>query len=406
MNTVQRILKWALIAAIVVILGATLGWYAFVHRSIDTTNAQDAARGLGIAPSFGSPQGSTFTNTIGGTPQAAVITSAGARAPRLWQISRTQVAGLGFVGTSTSVYFVERASGNVLRADPSVSAIARITNTTLPKIYEAQFTGETVYLKSIDGAENVTTYAGTIKAATSTGEVGTIEGVYLPQNIIGLALRKAQLFFLLKAPNGGSVGITADTKGQNQKRIFSSALSQWRVYGTKDGALYLAQNAADDVAGYSFSVGTDGSLSSLISGVPGLVILPRASSTALLWSSSQSNTLTLFGRTAANAGAVRLPVRTIAEKCVWAPGQSLIAYCAAPRSVSSNSFLINWYSGALHTSDSWWRVDVSAGTAEQFFSPDASIVIDVADPIIDTNGTYIAFRNAIDNTPWMLRIAD
>lgn len=407
MRAAAHILQFILAGVIVVILGATAGWYFFVHRAIQTTRSHDASRGLGIAPSFGSPQGSTFANAASGSGGAAIESGGtGATAPRLWALSKSPSAGIGFDATSTRLLFVERATGNVLRADPSVTALVRLTNTLLPKIYDAQFAGQTVLLRSVDATGALTTYAGSIKAATSTGEVGTIDGVYLPQNIIALAPRaKQQLFFLISAPNGGSVGVTSDLKGGAQKRVFVSALSGWRLWGTDD-ALYIAQKAADDVAGYSFKLGADGSLAPLISGVPGLVIMPRASSTALLWSSSQGGALTLFGRSSATAAPVRLPVKTVAEKCVWAPGAALIAYCAAPRSLSTTAFLTNWYSGTLHTSDSWWKVDVSAGTAEQFYSPDAAVTIDVADPKIDASGSYIAFKNAIDGTPWMLRIAE
>ena len=58
MRTALHITQFVLAALVVVILGATLGWYVFVHRQIQTTASQDAARGAGIAPSFGSPQGS------------------------------------------------------------------------------------------------------------------------------------------------------------------------------------------------------------------------------------------------------------------------------------------------------------------------------------------------------------
>lgn len=412
MKNAAHIIQFILAGVLVVILGGTLGWYVFIHRAIDTTKSQDAARGLGLAPSFGAAQGSTFANSAdvasGETEPAPTGSgSSGKRAPRLWHIAKSPAAGTSFVGTSTSLYIVERATGNILRADPITSALDRITNTLQPKIYEAPFVSGNVFLRSLDGTGNITTFAASIQAATSTGEVGTLAGVYLPQNIIGLAPRpKQQLFFLLETPQGGSVGITSDLKGGNQKRIFSSALSNWRLYGMGDGTLYLAQKASDDTLGYSFSLGADGSLAPLVGGIPGLVILPRASSAALLWSSSQNGVLALYGRSASNAEPVRMPVKTVAEKCVWAPGKDLVAYCAAPRTSASRAFLANWYSGILHTSDSWWRVDVSAGTAEQFFSTDASVTLDVADPTIDESGAYLAFTNAIDGTAWMLRIAE
>jgi hypothetical protein len=121
---------------------------------------------------------------------------------------------------------------------------------------------------------------------------------------------------------------------------------------------------------------------------------------------------------------VSLPIKTISEKCVWAPsnapqsgapgghsvaqnviaGKELVAYCAVPVSPVSGTYLRDWYRGAVHSEDSWWKVDVSAGTVERIFSPDANLSLDVENPSIDGNGSYIAFMNAADKSLWMLRI--
>ena len=82
----------------------------------------------------------------------------------------------------------------------------------------------------------------------------------------------------------------------------------------------------------------------------------------------------------------------------------LVAYCAVPQFVTSNAFLNDWYRGAIHTSDSWWRVDVSADTVELIFAPETDTPIDVESPIMDDRGEHIAFINAIDKTLWLLRI--
>ena len=64
-----------------------------------------------------------------------------------------------------------------------------------------------------------------------------------------------------------------------------------------------------------------------------------------------------------------------------------------------------WYRGALHTSDAWWKIDVSAGTAQTLYTPDSGTSFDAEHPVIDESGGYIAFTNAADKSLWMLRIA-
>ena len=406
MRTALHITQFVLAALVVVILGATLGWYVFVHRQIQTTASQDAARGAGVAPSFGSPQGSAFANSSGQGDMGGNPVSGTSSAPRLWQVSKTPVAGFGFDATSTgAILFAERAGGNVLLADPRVASVERLTNTLFPKTYEALFVGEHALLRSIDG-NTLTTYAGTIVASTSTGQIGSLSGVYLPKAILAIAPQNATtLAYLLENPQGGVMGVTSDLAGKGQKQFFSSALSEWRLIGFGDGTLYLVQKAADGVPGFSFMLQKNGALSPLIANVAGLTIAPRASSTALLWSSTSGSAVVLYARTAASSSAETLPIKTIAEKCAWAPGQGLIAYCAVPRALNTASFLNDWYAGALHTTDAIWKVDVSAGTAEQFFATDSTLSLDIENPQIDPSGQFIVFQNAADKTLWSLRIA-
>ncbi len=114
--------------------------------------------------------------------------------------------------------------------------------------------------------------------------------------------------------------------------------------------------------------------------------------------------MSLYAQVDAKASATLLSVHTIADKCVWAPGKELIAYCAVPQSAPSGNFLDNWYKGTTHTVDSWWRIDASGGSAQLVYSPDPSLLLDVEKPTIDGGGNYLAFRNARDGSFWVLRL--
>ena len=98
-----------------------------------------------------------------------------------------------------------------------------------------------------------------------------------------------------------------------------------------------------------------------------------------------------------------LSIHTSADKCVWNTGVTETAYCAVPRDAPGSSYLQDRYQGTLHTSDTWYKVDVAAGTAEEFFVPDMQL--DVTNPTIDGRGLYLAFTNGLDHSLWMLRIA-
>ena len=404
----SAMLRNSLLVALVVILGGFAGWYMFVQKQIKTTGIADTARGFGTTAGFGAPTGSSNENLPGTTFTTSTTSiqdrAAGKPAPRLWHVTGAPVAGALFAGTTTKLFFAERATGNILSADPTVQGIERLTNTLFPKIYEALFTGNGgVLLRTVADDGTITTFAGMI-GTSSPGTPAALKGVYLPQNIVSLSAKAAtsSIFALIEDPRGGTIGVTTDWKGQKQTQVLVSALSNWRTFYLDDGSIYLTQKAADNVPGYAFRL-SGKSLTPLMGGVAGLVILPRSKSSALLYSTSHGGGVTLFAKASASSSPVKLPIKTLAEKCVWVPGASLVAYCAVPEATLPGDFEGQWYRGLIHTSDTWWRVDVTSGTAQEIFSPENGS-FDVQNPVMDSSGQYIAFTDASNQSLWLLRI--
>lgn len=407
------LLRYIVAAIIVVVLGGLGGWYMFINKQIGSTEAQDTARGYGEAETFGGGIGSTINNLVGDVIGGILSNDKeanAASAPKLWQITRTPVAGHGFASSSPRLYFAERASGNVLVADPAATHVERLTNTLIPKVLEAYFaTDGSVVLRSLGDDGEIESYAARIATSTSPAAGDTpnkLEGTYLPENIVSMGVRSMpnELFFVMQE-NDGSIGIVSNWLGGSQKRVLVSALSDWQTIFLQDGSKYLVQKASDDVAGYAFKVGRNGSLEERVIGdLPGLIILPRQNSSAMLFSTASAGQIALFARVNSQTSDVRLAIRTLAEKCVWAPDTRLIAYCAVPQTAPSGTILRDRYDGSAHTADAWWRVDVSANTAEQIYTPEISVALDVENPQINSAGTHIAFMNGADKTLWMLTL--
>lgn len=408
MKTSTHIIQFLVAAVIVVLLGGLAGWYYFVQRQIADTAASDAARG-GEALSFGGGRGSTYENASGvpgeSTPGASA--APGKPAPRLWHVTKTPVAGAGFAASSTSLYFAEVSSGNILEADTAISAVTRLTNTLMPKVYEAHFAPDGAVVMRFDADATVQTYSATLASTTqaidSTSTPQTLKGQYLPQSIASLAVGPAHtLFYVLPESSGGFAVVRSDWKGASQKKLFSSALSGWDLYPLSDGGLVISQKPSDSVTGYAYTVSATGALSPFTGNLPALSVLPREGG-ARLFSTAESAP-ELFAKVSADASSVRLPIQTSADKCVWARGPDLIAYCGVPRTATGSGFLAERAKGAAHSSDSWYKVDVSSGTAEQLYAPDPSLDLDVESPSVDDTNSYIAFTNAADKSLWMLRI--
>lgn len=431
------IASYAALGLLVVIAGAFAGWYLYLHGKTNATKQADSARGFNSAvPSFTDTRGSTAANsgfsesttiegggsiTGDGSGVLAGTTSTSAPSisyatPRFWHADKSPVSGFGFVNTPSGLhlYYAEQATGYVFSADPRTGAIARLTNTLRPKIQEAAFSAAGAVLeRSIGDDGSIVTFSGTVATTSQSGAPVALTGKTLDANIEMLSANPALgNIFWLRSGTSGTTGTLAQWDGSKPKTVFTSSLGGWRPLLLSDGQLIVTQAAADDTPGYSFQVNKDGSLSELAS-AQGLTALPRSLSTAILYGSSQGGALALFSKASAQATPVQLGIKTVADKCAWAPPAfgatadkpgSLTAYCAVPLSVPGN-FLTSWYQGTLHTADAWWVVDAGAGSTRLLYAPQSEgNSVDVLDPVVDPTGTFIAFLDGADHSLWLLRI--
>jgi len=419
MRTLRLVLLYLLAAVIVIILGGFVGWYFFLHVPQTKEAVVDAARGLSSSPiSFtgGSTQKNINAVIAGGEIGAGAdaIPDASSSRSRLWQVDKTPVAGMGFVknATTSALEYVERANGYVFAADAPQRSTIRLTETLLPKIYEALLASDgSIIERSVDDTGSITTFIGALSATTSTSTTAAqnvLRGAYITKDIRQIAINPTtkSLFYLAANGAGGIDAFTAQGNGSKPKKVFSSTLAHWTPLWLSDGRLIITESPADDLPGYSYSVGNDGAMTLLLGNVPGLTFLPRTSSKAILYGASSNATLALFAQGGASSTPASLGLQTVADKCVWLEGKSLIAYCAVPTTPPSGRFLDLWYRGAVHTSDDWWKIDVQNGVTTQMYSPKKTdgADIDVEHPIIDPTGNYIAFINASDKSLWMLNI--
>lgn len=407
----KNILKYAAVVIAAFLLAGLAAWYFFLEKQGKAITSSDSARGLGSdSPSFSGRIGSTYSNIISGVTSgeeaAGAASSTGKIPAQLWQVAKAPVAGMGFVenASTTKLYFAERSTGYILSADPKTGAVERITNKLFPRTYEAVFgANNSVVLRSADENGNITSFAGSY-ASTSA-----LMGNYLGRNIRAIVPdpKARGLLYMVKNDSGEGIAVRSTWSGGKPKIIFTSHLSGWKPISLENGRTFFTLMPADNVPGFAYELESDGTLAPQVQDVPGLTFLPDASSAAILYGESSGGSLTLFARAQDGAAPFFLPIRTVADKCVWASSnKNPVAYCAVPQFIASYTFLNDWYRGAIHTKDSWWRVNAGDGTVEQMFSPsEKDSSLDVENPAISGNGEYIAFINAGDKTLWLLRIS-
>ena len=405
---------WYIVIGISILLFASLGgWYFFLQQRTGNTENVSAGRGFGSnVPTFGGTIGSTLTSVIEGlsATDQTETDAENIRQPRILQISPTPTAGFTFISTAatSTLRFAERSTGYLFEIMREEGTPRRLTNVLIPQMYEAYFASENdLAAFAVEESGDVFAFAGTLGAPTTTSEFLPFSRIPLGKDIRTLAFLGDELFTLVESEQG-SLLVKSNVDGTDPESIFLSGIVGWRLLALPEDRIILAENPATNVPSSAYTVDMDdGSLSPLVRRVAGLTILPHPENGALI-AGSDNGTLSLAVRADADAPFVTLPIRTIADKCVWAPRvatSSPIAYCAVPTSIDSTHFLDDWYKGIVHTSDDWWRINAATGEAQIFISPETGgFTLDVEHPIVDDEGEYIVFRNARDKSLWRLRI--
>ena len=444
----DKLFKYIGIAAIGLLLVGLLGWALFIRKETASLESADSARGFSVGiPSFLGSKGSNAANTdpdtaktTGGAPQGEGAPGEGKRsafltflgfgeknpervvgeqnekqdfemvgereknkAPRLVRISAAPVAGAAFItGTSTRVRYVERATGYVFEAEALTGTSVRITNTLVPKVYEAHIGGDGLIIQRTVRDGLVETLAGKISTTTENG-FAQLRSVNLGAQVSTVLIKptSSSVLMTMSTPAGTEI-VRTTWNGEAGKSIVTVPAGSFVLHAPADDRLILVERAASGLPGSAYRVTT--ALAPILRNLPGLTVLPHANG-SLLYGIDTGTSLRMFIQTSSSTPS-SLPIATTAEKCVWAQGGGQTAYCAVPQSDPGPQFLDRWYRGLTHTADSWYTVKAGAASADVLFAIDSSSAIDVERPVIDSTNSYLAFINARDKSLWILRIAE
>ncbi len=421
---IQRIAQWVGVGILVATIGGLLGWYVFISgasRSLDTANT---GRGFSEpTPTFSAQGGSMRQNfvTFFDTTLRTIITGQTASstqettavAPQLWLVSSVPSTGPAVftktIGTSSveMLHFVERPSGNVFEVPLSGGTPTRVTNTLIPRVYEAVWLdNDSLVIRHADeGGLTVRSLLGNIVSASSSDDLYAIAGAYLDADVHAVASnpthKEPSLLYLLSGKKG-TFAIQSTSNAKEPKRVWSSALSDWRMSWLTGDAVLLWQKAAEGIVGSAYTLSLkSGETRLLVGNKNGLSIAKHPTEDSFVYSTSVNGKTTLYAHT---AGVTReLPIVTFGEKCVWPQKDDSVVYCAVPRVFPRISLPDAWYRGEVSLSDRWFAVNPREGIATLMVDP-ADTSLDVLDPVINASSTHIFFSDSKSGTLWVLRI--
>lgn len=357
---------------------------------------------------YNAPEGDAFGNNTDD-----VFNDFRAPSANLFRISNTPVAGMTVLKKdgATVVRHVDRATGHIYDTNLTTLARTKISNQTLPKIYEAYFKsdGNAVLLRSLkdnsDTVENLLlALTPPSSSTTSSNSLYTTTSVALRGDIGDIAVGAGNiLVYSLK--DAASV-ISSTFSGTNTKTLFTSPFTDWRLTTTENNAIaYTKASASAPGIAYTLNL-SNGALTKILGPLDGLVVTPDASGKRLLYSYVENDKTRLFAQNLTSGAQTEILPASLAEKCIWSVKQTGTIFCGSPIHEIGPGEPDDWYMGLTHFSDRIFLFDVDNYTAQSLVEPRIAlgISLDLIEPKLSPDEDYLVFINKTDLSLWALKL--
>ncbi len=431
-----QILSAILLIAIIVLL-----YFAFIRKAPVPTTSSGAS-----GPTFGGSGSSGFTSNtpakkvVGGassTPSESVI-------PRLRHLTDVPTSGdiiltkqadvikdrVKVKETEYFVRYIDRATGHIFDIKTDSPAALEISNTTIPKIYEAVFApdGNSLIARLLSEAnpDQILTYHIALKdkklsaSATSSkqtvNDIGIlskaglkdVSGTYLPPDIKEFSLSPSGAKALtLSYTSSGSKLVSSGPNGAGAKTVLTHPLREWLISLISDSQAIVTTKPSGIANGYSYLLNlSTGSLKKIMGEIAGLTVLPNKDGNTYLGAGAPGGVIRTFVYFAKEDKRTILPFATFPEKCVWS-SVKFIAYCAVPEAIPESTYPDAWYQGRVSFTDSLWKINVSTGETNLIsdLPKESGQKIDAVNLELAGDDSYLTFTNKIDLTLWGLKLS-
>ncbi|MEK7176991.1 MAG: hypothetical protein AAB719_01715 [Patescibacteria group bacterium] len=401
----------------ILLLAVLVGGYLFL-KSSGTPFSETVS---GLLP-FGSgddlPSSTTETENPSETTEEPVSNEEDSSEKTFFQLSDVPVAGavvLNKNSSTTVARYVDRATGHIYEIDLLTLKKTKITNQTLPKIYEAYFRtdGKAVLVRFLkddtDLVENLSFALSLPKpTATSSPETDmlyTVVSTPIRGDIGSVTVGSGDnLIYSLE----DSLSIVSSAfNGSGLKTLFSSPFTNWRLM-TSGNSLVVHTKASFSVPGYAYSLNTSsGAFTKILGPFNALTALSNTQGSRVLYSYAVNNETLSFVKNIPADDINELSATTLADKCVWSTKNTALVFCGVPSNKIGINEPDNWYKGVSVFYDRVWSFDTDTGVAQVLLElPTELGSIDVIEPKLSPNEDYLIFINKIDLTLWALRLEE
>lgn len=431
----KKILGWLIFVLVAVFIGFVI-WLFFFKTEPEQSSFSPGGRVADFFPvdntnnlgRVGDERNQNNTSNVGRNfiprlRQLSSVPTAGSVAfERVKGSSESFVTDTGVEETSDSSLtvfrYIERATGHLYETAENTLTQTRLSNTTIPKVYEAKFApgGEHVILRLLNEDTEVLDVLSAKVTSKSTTSPDTfrivadgysLEGTFLSPNTVSSDITKDGLSYVVPTNNGGSNLIISSFADLAKKLVFESPLKGWIVQRVNNNHLTITPKADSRVEGYSYLINTDsGSSNKVIGGISGLTTLMSSDEKWVIYSLSRGNELDLFSLNIASGEVKNIGLKTLPEKCVFSRNSSNVLFCGAPTQTIRASYPESWYQGLVSFDDNLWMIDLENGEYTQILGDreDVNQSFDITNLVISPKDEFVLFINKKDLTLWSLDV--
>lgn len=395
-----------IIPIIIILILLGLGFLAY-FLFFKTPN--EAGRpNLPISNNNNIPSGNNSENQGSNTNEGG---NTGAFKPVLRLVYETPVSGGVTYNKNGKNYtrFIERGKGNVYETEAENIRPQRLTNNTIPQIYNAFWTknGENVIGQYLRDQKDVQTFVGSIKSR-SVNE-GELQTQFVGQNIgqINLSPNDNRLIYITTGDIGSKI-IRSNLSLGEKVEIFNSPLNDWLVDYPNNEIVSITSKPSSKIDGLTQTINTrTGIENAVITGIKGLTTLLNSTSEKMLFSESKNNEFETYVLDLSNERRNIFQFKTLPEKCVWSYKNKNVVFCAVPEEIQSGEYPEDWYLGKKSFRDEIWQSNIETGETVYLsnLNTDSGEEIDAYKISISQDEKFITFINKNNLKLYTLQIA-
>lgn len=330
--------------------------------------------------------------------------------PKLRQLSITPVGGMGV--NASVIRFIDRGTGHVYEANSTSAEINKLSNTTIPKIYESYWNKDLNalvirYIK--DDSDTITNFYAELKSTAYTGSSTTpfeMKGKYLSPDIAQIAISPAKdKIFTWNIENGRGIGYLSGFDEKGKIKVIDTPLTQVVIDWPEKNTVSYTTKASANASGFTYITDVkNGMTRKVIGGIRGLFSKINTDKTKVIYSQGGINDLKTFLLDMKDGSIQDVLLKTLTDKCTWSVLRKNEAYCAVPTEIPNGIYPDDWYKGNISFIDQIWHIDTTTGEVHLLANllELSDKLIDATKLMLDPKENTLYFVNKRDLTLWAL----